>query len=217
MNKNCRVVLADDHAVVRESLSLALKEAGGIEVVGEAEDGRKVQDLVAQTRPDVLIIDVGMPDLNGVEATRKIVADYPEIRVIALSAHTEQRFVMAMLEAGASGYAIKGNSLDELVHAVRAVMQGKKFISPDIAPGLVEHSIGRQLSSELTAFSMLGRREQEVLQLVAEGLSSKEIAVKLSISPATVETHRKNIMRKLDLHSVADLTRYAIREGLANL
>lgn len=212
-----RVLLADDHAVLRETLRVALDDATNIEVVGEAATGREALTMVADLRPDVVIIDVGMPDLNGIDATRSIVSDHPTVRVVGLSAHSEQQYVMPMLDAGAAGYALKGGTLSELVHAVKVVAQGKKYLSPELVQDVIDRPNDRELPDGLTVFSVLGKREREVLQLLSEGRTSKEIGKELHISPGTVETHRRNIMRKLDLHSVAELTRYAIREGLSQL
>ncbi len=209
-----RVLLADDHTIVRESLRIALHEAEDMEVVGEATTGREALHMTEELGPDVVIIDIGMPDLNGIDATGRIIGSNPDVRVIALSAHTERQLVTSMLDAGASGYLLKDSPLSELVHAVRAVHHGKKYLSPDVLPDILDPASSGELPAQLSVYSVLGRREREVLQLLAEGQTSKQIARTLYISPGTVETHRRNIMRKLDLHSVAELTRYAIREGL---
>ena len=209
-----RVLIADDHTIFREALRFAMSESSKFEVVGEATTGREAITQTASLRPDIIIIDISMPDLNGVDATRSIVATHPEANVIGLSAHAEERYVMAMFEAGAAGYIIKTNSLDELGDAIQVVMRGKRYISPEVAQCVIDSSVGRHLTPSLTAFSVLTMRERHVVQLIAEGHSSKEIAALINITTHTVETHRKNVMRKLDLHSVADLTRYAIREGL---
>jgi DNA-binding NarL/FixJ family response regulator len=205
-----RILLVDDHAMLREGLRSILAREPGVEVVGEAADGRAALDAVRALAPDVVVMDVGMADLNGIEATRRIRAESPSTRVIALSTHSDRRYVAGMLEAGARGYVAKVSAYDELRQAVRAVAAGRVYLSPRLADAGVP-------APRVSTTISLAPREREVLQLIAEGHSSPEIAGRLHISGHTVETHRRNIMQKLGLHSVAELTRYAIREGITSL
>ncbi len=213
-----RILIADDHRIVREGLRALLGDHSAITVVGEAEDGRKAVELAARLRPDVVIMDVTMPGLNGIEATRQIVAANPGIRVIALSIHSDRQFVLRMFEAGASGYLLKEGAFEELARAVSAVVEGKAFVSPGIAGILIEDLVRQRSGREARqAAPDLSGREKEVLQLMAEGKTTKEIAVILHVGVKTVETHRRQIMLKLQMDSVAELTKYAIREGLTSL
>jgi len=210
-----RLILADDHEMMREGLKALIHREEGMEVVGEADNGAQTVELAARVGPHVVVMDVAMPDLNGIEATRKIVAANPHTRVVALSGHANKEFVREMLAAGASAYVLKKRAYEELVRAIREVMMGRKYLSPDIARGVVDDYI--ELSSSIgenPAFIILTAREREVLQQLSEGKTTKEMADALSVSVKTVETHRRNIMEKLDLHSVAELTKYAIREGV---
>lgn len=211
-----RVLLVDDHAVLREGLRSILESRESAEVVGEAGNGRDAVEMARTLRPDVVVMDVGMRDLNGIEATRQIVAEDPGVGVIALSTHADRRYVLAMLEAGAAAYVLKTSAFDDLKRALAAVTAGKRYLSPDITGIVIEAGLAPD-GSELPTGSVLGAREREVLQLLAEGRTSKEIAGSLHISTHTVETHRRNIMHKLGLRSVAELTKYAVREGLTSL
>jgi DNA-binding NarL/FixJ family response regulator len=188
-------------------------------VVGEAENGRQALRLVRELRPDIVVMDIGMPELNGIEATRQIKAEFPEIGVVALSMHKERRFVTGMLEAGASAYVLKSSAFQEVAAAISTVRGGRIFTSPQVTDMLMEDYIRRLARPETAAAPkpVLTPREREVLQLLAEGKSSKEIAGALHVSVNTVDTHRHRIMEKLDLHSVAELTKYAIREGFTSL
>jgi DNA-binding NarL/FixJ family response regulator len=212
-----RVLLVDDHTMMREGLTALLSGEPDMEVVGEAADGRNALELVRKLTPDVVVMDVGMPELNGVDATRQIRAHHKGVKVVALSTHTDKRYVHHMLEAGASGYVLKIAAHDELVRAVRAASLGRMYLSPEIAGVVVERSTGKQTAVEVSAYSSLGAREREVLQLVAEGKTSAEAAEQMHISVKTVETHRRNICQKLGLHGTAELTKYAIREGLTTV
>lgn len=214
---NIRVVLVDDHRMIREGLSALLASEPDIEIVGEASDGREAVELARKLSPDVVVMDVGMPELNGIEATRRILADNKSVKVVALSTHTDPRYVHSMLEAGASGYVLKIGAHDELVRAVRAASVGKAYLSPEITASVVDRSTNPQPAGEPSAFAALGSREREVLQLVAEGKTSAEAAWAMHISVKTVETHRRNILHKLGLHGTAELTKYAVREGLTSL
>jgi DNA-binding NarL/FixJ family response regulator len=210
-----RILLVDDHAMLRDGLRSVLTQEGDVEVVGEAADGRTAVELARTLAPDVVVMDVGMTDLNGIEAARRLRSESPKSRVIALSTHSDRRYVLGMLEAGAVGYIVKVSAYDELRQAVRAVASGQTYLSPQIADLVVGARVARSAAG--TAKAPLAPREREVLQLIAEGHSSREIARRLHISAQTVETHRRNIMQKLGLHNVAELTRYAIREGITLL
>jgi len=212
-----KVLLADDHQIVRDGLHNLLEKDAGIKVVGEAVDGREAVQLVRKLVPDVVIMDIAMPDLNGIEATRQVVTEHPGVKVIALSMHSDKRFASEMLKAGASAYLLKDSAFEELITAIQTVMNGKVYISPGVAGAVVETLKLRPGKPESSVFSLLTDREREVLQLIAEGRNTKEIASFLHLSIKTVETHRTNIMTKLDMHSIADLTKYAIREGLTSL
>jgi two-component system, NarL family, response regulator NreC len=215
---NIRLILADDHKMMREGLKSLIQKEAGMEVVGEADNGKETVKLAAKVGPHIVVMDVAMPDLNGIEATRKIVGGNPHTKVIALSGHANKEFVREMLTAGASAYVLKKRAYEELARAIREVMKGKKYLSPDIARGVVDDYV--ELSSSISdtpAFIVLTDREREVLQQLAEGKSTKEMADELNVSVKTVETHRRNIMQKLNLHSVAELTKYAIREGVTSL
>ncbi len=207
------VLIADDHQILREGLRSLLQSEPGIEVVAEARNGRDAVRLARDLRPDVVIIDVEMPDLNGVEATGQVLAEVPKTKVIALSMHSDRRFVTGMLAAGACGYLLKDAAFEELALSIRKVMQNEVYLSPPIA-GVV---VSQLVATQGTSTTLLTARETEVLQHLSEGQSTSAIADVLNISVKTVETHRRQIMSKLDLHSVAELTKYAIRMGLTNL
>jgi DNA-binding NarL/FixJ family response regulator len=212
-----RVLLVDDQRMMREGLCALLANVPDIVVIGQASDGRAALDLVRTLSPDVVVTEVGMPELNGIETTRRIRAEYDGVQVVALSAYTDKRFVIHMLEAGACGYVLKIAAHEELLQAVRAASRGKIYLSPDIAGVVVEHSKSPRNGNGFSAFSLLGSREREVLQLLAEGRTSSETAREMHISIKTVETHRRNIAHKLGLHGTAQLTKYAVREGLTTL
>jgi two-component system response regulator NreC len=214
-----KVVLADDHQIVRHGLRSLLSAEPDIEVVGEADNGRAVVRLVQALSPQVVIMDISMPDLNGIEATRQILSDFSGVKVIALSMHSDSLFVLNMFKAGASGYLLKDCALEELVKAVRTVMNRKIYLSPSISDIVVKDFVigWSPEESSSSAYSILTAREREVLQLMAEGKTTNQIAESLCISVKTVEAHRKQLMTKLDIHSVAELTKYAIRQGLTTL
>ena len=209
-----KVLLADDHAILRDGLR-AILEAEGFVVTGEAVTGREAIALALSTRPDVVVMDVSMPELNGIDAARHIVAELPATKVVGLSMHSDRRYVMAMFSAGASGYLLKDSASEELIAAIRAVARGQKYVSPAIAALVLGANV--DASSPRAASKPLTTREREVLQLIAEGSSSKEVAARLDISVPTVETHRRKIMAKLELRSIAELTKFAIREGLTSV
>ena len=213
-----RIVLADDHGVLREGLKSLISKQMGMEVIGEADDGLRVVRLVHDLKPDVVVMDIGMPNLNGIEATRQIVTEDEGIKVLALSQYSDPRMVSEMFRAGAKGFVLKDSAFDELTRAVKAVYTGRTYVSPDVAGDLINRHVRRSTSSEqISAFSQLTAREREVLQLMAEGNTPKDIATKLYRSVKTVETHRRNIMYKLNLHSLPELTKYAVRQGLTSL
>ena len=213
-----RVLIADDHKIMLAGLRSLLEKQVEFEVVGEAENGRKAVKMALETKPDVVVMDVSMPDLNGMEATTQVVDGLPETRVIALSMHSDKRFVMGMLQAGASGYLLKDCASQELANAIRQVADGKKYLSPEITGVVIDDFLkGRSSGEAATVKAVLSAREREVLQLIAEGWSTKQIASHLYVSVKTIETHRRQIMKKLDLHTIADLTKYSIREGLTSI
>lgn len=213
-----RVLIADDHKIMLAGLRSLLEKQTDFEVVGEADNGRKAVQMAQEKKPDVVVMDVSMPDLNGIEATKQIIESLPETRVIALSMHSDKRFVMGMLRAGASGYLLKDCASQELANAIVQVAGGKKYLSPEITGVVIDDFLLGDSSEEVAiAASQLSPREREVLQLIAEGWSTKQIASHLYVSIKTIETHRRQIMKKLDLHSIADLTKYAIREGLTSI
>lgn len=212
-----RILLAEDHRLVREGLRALLEKHPDFEVVGEAENGREALRLSAELRPDVVIMDVGMPELNGIGAARQLTADFPAMRVIGLSMHADRRLVVEMLRAGASGYILKDCAFQELDRAVRTVASGQTYLGPAVAGLVVEEVVRRPAAAEPSPLGTLSDREREVLQLLAEGRSTKEIGERLHVSPKTVETHRKRIMDKLRLFTLPELTKFAVREGLTGV
>ena len=212
-----KVLLADDHQMMRDGLRAIIEQVANVEIIGEAADGREAVILSGQLGPDIIVMDISMPGLNGIEATRRITTEYPDVKVIALSMHSDKRYALEMLDAGASGYVLKGAASEELVRALEAVTDGKSFLSPEITGIVMGNYVRRNLPGGRSPTTSLGPREREVLQLLSEGKTSTLIADSLHISSKTVDTHRRNIMHKLDIHSIAGLTRYAIREGLTSL
>jgi two-component system, NarL family, response regulator NreC len=210
-----RILLVDDHELMREGLRSILAREENVEIVGEASSGRDAVSLSRTLDPDVVVMDVGMKDLNGIDATRQIRREFPKVQVIALSSHSDSRYVSAILEAGACGYVLKANAYADLRKALQAARQGKSYLCADVTKGVVDASLDGTRSR--IGPSVLSEREREVLQLLAEGLTSPQIGKRLFIATSTVETHRRSIMRKLGIHSVADLTKWAIREGLTEL
>jgi two-component system NarL family response regulator len=202
-----RIAIAEDQRMLRELLSAVLAKEPGLVVVGEAATGPEALDMAQALQPDVLVLDIGLPETDGIEVARTLRKNQPTLKLLALSVHTEQRFIEEMLKAGADGYVVKSAALAEVVQAIRAVTQDKIYLSQNVT---------REAQTSKLA-GLLAPRERQVLGLIAEGKRSVEIARRLHISPATVEAHRRNIMRKLDLHTVAELTRYAVREGIATL
>jgi DNA-binding NarL/FixJ family response regulator len=211
-----RVLLADDHQIVREGLHALLGAEEDLQIVGEAREGRSAVQLVAQLKPDVVIMDIGMPGLNGMEATRQILEAAPGVKIVALSMHSDRRFIEGMFKAGAAGYLLKDAAFEELARAVRTGDSGRPYLSPSIAAAVIDGYVNPAADAG-SAVDVLTPREREVLQLLAEGNSTKQIALSLGVSVKTIETYRSRLMEKLDLHSVAELTKYAVREGLTFL
>jgi DNA-binding NarL/FixJ family response regulator len=212
-----KIIIADDHKIMREGLKALIEKQPDMEVAAEAQDGLAVTKLARKLLPQVIIMDIGMPEMNGIDATRQIISENKEIKIIALSMHSDRRFVLEMLKAGASGYLLKDSAFEELVNAVHTVMSGQSYLSPRITDIVVKEYLYNMPKSESTVFNVLTVREREVLQLLAEGKSTKQIASTLNLSVKTVETHRQQIMDKLEIRTVAELTKYAIREGLTSL
>lgn len=215
-----RILIADDHKIVCDGLKALLKAQPEMEIVGQASNGREAVKLARQQKPDMVIMDVAMPDLNGLEAVRQILTAHPHIKVIALSMHSDRRYVTGMLSAGASGYILKHCAFEELVQAIHIVLSHQVYLSPAIA-GIVVQELAQSKTSPLRqpvpSSQSLTSREREVLQLISEGHSAREIAQRLHLSVKTIETHRRQMMEKLGIHSIADLTKFAIREGLTSL
>jgi len=212
-----KILLADDHKIVRDGLRALIEKEPNMEVVAEACDGRTTVQRAKEFMPHIIIIDIAMPDLNGIEATRQIVNDIPGVKIIALSMHSDRRFVTRMLESGAVGYLLKDSAFEELSLAIKTVQSGKVYLSPAIAGVVVEDMVRHSPQKISRTTAELTPREREVLQLLAEGRTTKRIASQLNVSVKTVETHRRQVMEKLDIHSVAELTKYAVREGLTSL
>lgn len=212
-----RIILADDHKIVREGLASLLRKEEDIELAGEAEEGRQAVALVCKLRPDLVILDISMPGLNGMEAARQMLASQADLKVVALSMHRDTRYVVGMLKAGARGYLLKDCAYEELAKAVRTVLEGRTYLSPEVADVVVEGFINHFQDDPSPRASMLSPREREVLQLLAEGMRTSQIAEKLNLSVKTVEAHRRNIMQKLSIKSVAELTKFALREGITSL
>ncbi len=212
-----RVLLVDDHKIIREGLRSLLNKTPDIEVVAEAENGRMARQLAREVMPDVIVMDISMPGLNGIEATRQILAAFPDIKVITLSMHPDNRLVVGMLDAGASGYVLKDCTFEELEKAIRTAMANQIYLSPRLIRDIVEYQVRNSSQTKSSPFSILTSKEREVLQLVVEGRNTKQIAWLLNVSTKTVEAHRNKIMTKLNIHSISGLTKYALREGLTSL
>lgn len=210
------IILADDHRLLREGIRSLIDKEPDMSVIGEAENGIILLDLVKRESPDIVIMDISMPELNGIETTRRLRTECSRVKVLALSMHADRQYVKNMLAAGASGYLLKANAFEELSSAIRAITKGKIFVSSELSDNLLD-DYTRQLQEKESSSDPLSSREREVLRLLAEGLGAKEVAARLSISSYTVDTHRKHIMEKLSLNSVAALTKYAIREGITTL
>jgi DNA-binding NarL/FixJ family response regulator len=213
-----QVLIVDDHVIVREGLRALLEGCEDIEVVGEATSGEEALEAVAQGHPEVVLMDITMPGINGLEAARRINEEHPDTKVLILTMHEEDEYFFNALEAGASGYFVKGGSSEELVSALKAVARGDVFLYPTMAKKLLSGYLERgRATPDRDRQDGLTNRELEVLKLIGEGFNNQEIASRLFLSPTTVQTHRSNIMGKLNLHNRADLTRYAIKNGLVSL
>lgn len=207
-----RVMLADDHKILREALRTVLDREFDISVVAEASDGLETLQIAKEVLPEVVVMDIGMPGMGGIEVTRRLHAEQPEIKVLALSTFFDRRIVLQMLEAGAMGYVAKSAGGDELMRGIREVVMGSTYLSPEIAAVVVDSIRGKNVAESCE--EKLGRREREVLALLADGKTSSEIGARLHIATSTVDVHRRNIMRKLEMHNVAELTKYAVRRGI---
>lgn len=211
-----RILLADDHKIFREGMRSLLEKEPNMLVIGEAGNGKETVKLAQELLPDVVIMDITMPDLNGIDATQQLKKKTPHTQVLCLSQHSERNFVLAMFEAGAAGYLLKDSAFDELTRAIYAVYSNKIYISPQIAHYIIDESLARASEKKVSS-TVLSAKEREVLQLIAEGKSTKQIASRLNRSMKTIETHRRQISKKLNIHSIAELTKYAISEGLTSL
>ena len=213
--KTIRILLADDHTIVRKGLRMLLESHEGFRVVAEAADGREAVAMTQQHQPDVVVMDLAMPVLNGIEAARQICSGETQAAIVFLSMHSDEGYVLKALKSGAKGYLLKDSAEHDLVNAVQTVSEGKAFFSPAISKMLVEDYV-RQMHQQKTedSYDLLTTREREVLQLLAEGRCNKEVATVLDLSPHTVETHRSHVMQKLNLHSAAEMILYAIRKGV---
>jgi two-component system, NarL family, response regulator NreC len=209
-----RILLVDDHEIMREGMCALLRKHSNYEVVGQAADGRKALALVSELQPDVVIMDIGMPNLNGIEATRQVLSQNPEIRIMALSTHSEGTIVARMIKAGASGYMLKESAFEELIDGIDLMLTGKVFLCSKISKVVFSDYINIITNPKWNEGDGLSGREREVLQLVAEGHTTKQIANMLHLSPKTVDSHREHIMEKLGIRNIAGLTKYAIREGI---
>lgn len=214
---NHRIVIADDHRIVRQGLRSLVEKENDLEVVGMAANGRQALQMTRRLKPDVVIMDISMPDLNGIDATSQIVNEVPGVKVIALSMHSEKQLIDGMLRAGAAGYLLKESAFEELIKAIRIVCGGKKYLSPDVTDIVLRDYLNPSIDNDYPLTPSLTLREREVLQLIVEGCATKEVANRLSISIKTVESHRSRIMNKLGLHTVAELTKYAVRRGITSL
>jgi two-component system, NarL family, response regulator NreC len=212
-----RILLADDHKIIREGLQCLLQKQPDMEVVGEAQDGISAVRESENLHPDIVIMDIGMPHLNGIEATRQIVTRVRHSKIIALSMHSDKRFVLGMLKAGASGYLLKDCAFEELVTAIRTVLAGQTYLSGALAGIVVNEYLHKRTASNLSAYNPLTVREKEILRLLSEGNSPKSIACSLNVSKRTVELYRRRLMEKLQIPSVAELTKYAVKNGVTSL
>ena len=213
--KRIRILLADDHNILRRGLRLLLERQPGFEVVGEAADGRQAVERAEATRPDIVVMDIAMPRLSGIDAAQQIRASLPQAAIIILSMHSDEGYVLQALKAGARGYILKDSAENDLIETIKAVSEGKAFFSPEISRILVEDYVREmQKRGAEDSYELLTAREREILHLLAEGKSNKDIATSLNLSLYTVETHRRNLQDKLNLHSIAELILYAVRKGI---
>jgi len=214
MTRKIKIMIADDHTIVRQGMKKLLETYPELQVVGESQDGDETVELVKKLLPDIVIMDISMPGLNGLDATRQIKKRAPEVKILILTMHAEKEYIFKILQSGASGYLLKGSAIDELVTAIHAVDRGESYLSPPVSKSIIEDYVGGGAKSRSPMKSQpLTTREREVLQLIAEGHTSKSIATRLSLSSKTIETHRSHIMQKLNIHNAAGLIRYAIQRG----
>ncbi len=217
MNK-IRVILAEDHTIVRQGLRSLLEQSDDIEVIAEAEDGREAVNKTEQLKPDIVLMDISMPILNGIEATRQIKKKFPDIKVLILTMHTTEEYISQILHAGASGYLVKKSAHHELLSAIKAIQKGNSYLSPLVSKKVVDQYLQKtQDDIKQDRYEKLTTREREVIQLIAEGKANKEIAERLYLSVKTVETHKAHLMEKLNLHTTTDLIKYAIQKGIINI
>ncbi len=217
MEKKLSIVLADDHTILREGLRALLTADSSFEIVGEARDGREAVRCIEKLGPDLLLMDLSMPRMSGMDAIREIKKRYPETKIIALTVHKTEEYLLTTLQAGADGYVLKDATHDELIMAIKNVMGGKSYLSPGVSEKVIEGYLeGKEITRSRSSWETLSQREREVLKLIAEGYKNKEIAEDLCISLKTVEKHRANLMKKLDLHNAATFTVYAMEKGLVN-
>ncbi len=210
-----RLVIAEDHAILREGLRSLLSSDPGLQVVAEARDGHEAIAVVEKHRPDLILLDLSMPRMNGMDAIGEISRRFPETRILVLTVHKTEEYIQAALQAGASGYVLKDAAYAELIHAIRSILDGKPFLSPEVSQKVIEGYLeGKKTGEVTTVWDTLTQREREILKMIAEGHKNKEIADFLCISPKTVEKHRANLMKKLDLHSASEMTVFAMRKGL---
>ncbi len=214
--KKPRIIVVDDHQIVRDSIGYSLEASKAFHVVGRANNGRVALEMADKLRPDLVLMDVSMPDMNGIEATRQIVAAVPGIKVVALTMHSAKAYVMGMLNAGASGYLLKTCPFEEVINALNVILSGTIYLSPEITHMVVEFAKNKEWEA-VDSFTLLSAREREVLQLISEGHTSKTISKQMNISSKTVDVHRNNIKKKLDIHTIAGLTKFAITKGLTDL
>ena len=215
--KKITVVLADDHMIIRDGLRALLERQPDMEVVAEADNGRTALKHVKELSPDIVIMEIGMRELNGIDATRQIVKKSPGVKILALSMYSDKRFIKGMLKAGASGYMLKDSAFKELIDAIRVIIDDKTYISPSIASIVMDDYLDNSPEKDGSMRALLTSRELEVLQLLAEGKSTKQIALSLDLSIKTIESHRNKVMQKINVSNIADLTKYAIREGIISL
>ena len=212
-----KVLVADDHTILRQGIKSLLANEEEIEVIGEAKDGREALTIIEETLPDVILMDIAMPGLNGLEATRRIKKKFPRMKVLVLTMYTNEEYIFQILNAGANGYLVKETAFQDLISAIKAVYKNEAFMSPSISKKVINSYIKRAQNDEEKTCEILTTREREILQLIAEGNSSKKIAELLFISPKTVETHRTHIMDKLNIHNRTGLVKYAIRKGIVDV
>ena len=214
---DAKVLLVDDHRIMREGLRSLIEKQPGMEVVAESDNGRTALRLTRKLKPNVIVMDINMPDMNGITATRQIVAEFPDVKIIAFSMHSDRQFVVEMLKAGVSGYLLKNSAFEELANAIRTVASNRNYLCTEVAKTILEDYKKNLHATESSAAMILTGREREVLQLLSEGRTTRQIAQQLHVSVKTAETHRRNIMKKLDLNSIAELTKFAIRQGLTSV